>query len=355
MRSLPKKLLLLSGALVVACALAELGLRLFAPVAVGISYQPCIYTRDADYGFAYVPGSRDRLQRCFEMDTVVQINADGCHDVERAAGAASAFRMAAIGDSFTACLHVPVADGWTQQLEHELGRRRGAPGEVHNLGLDGTGTDVQVRLLAAALARGQRFDTVILAFYGNDVDDVALGPLYREVVDGYVVTYQDEAQRSTMLQWLHAGRPSTWLATAYRSSLLVRALCNTFGGSGLLRSNFVWPGQAGIAVRRRAPQAPLEQALLDLAALARRHSFSVLVVPVPARHDAMGSMKVLTQNLPAYALQPFTVIDVVPAMQRLLAAQQIRHEQLFWQHDDHLNATGNRLYALAVAESMPPR
>ncbi|MBL8732852.1 MAG: SGNH/GDSL hydrolase family protein [Planctomycetes bacterium] len=355
MASFPKKLLLLSGALVVACVLAELGLRLFAPIAVGISHQPCIYRRDAGTGFAYVPGSRDRMQRFFEMDTVVQINADGCHDVERAAGAASAFRVAAIGDSFTACLHVPIADGWTQQLEHELGRRRGAPGEVHNLGLDGTGTDVQVRLLAAALARGQRFDTVILAFYGNDVEDVALGPLYREVVDGYVVTYQDEAQRSTMLQWLAAHRPSAWLAAAYRSSLLVRALCNTFGGSTLLRSNFVWPGQVGLEVRHRAPQAPLEQACRDLATLAQRHGFRVLVVPVPARHDAMGSMKVLTQNLPAYALQPFAVVDVVPDMERLLAGAQLTYQQLFWQHDDHLNAAGNRLFAQALAERMPPR
>lgn len=357
MRSFPKKMLLLGGALVLTCALAEATLRWLEPDAVGISRQPCIYTRDEANGYAYRPGSRDRMHRFFEMDSTVAINAGGFHDVERPAGPdPSAWRIAAIGDSFTACLHVPVADGWTQVLEHELGRRRGTRGEVWNLGLDGTGTDVQVRILKAQLEQGLRFDTTILAFYGNDVDDVAMGLLYREVVDGYVITYQDEAQRLAIVEHLQASRPAAWVAAAYRGSLLFRGLTHLVRGDGLLRSNFVGPAHAGLEVtRRRSALAHMEQAFRELSSLARQYSFAVLVAPVPARHEPLGSLKALTECVPAPVLASFSVVDVVPAIEQLLASERLGYQDLFWQYDGHLTAAGNRLYALALAERIAAR
>lgn len=357
MRSFPKRLLLAVSALALACVLAEGVLRLLEPGVVGVSHQPCIYVRDAANGYAYRPGSRDRMHRFFEMDSAVAINAGGFHDVERTAGMdASAWRVAAIGDSFTACLHVPVADGWTQVLERELGRRRGTGGEVRNLGLDGTGTDVQVRILEAQLAQGMRIDTAILAFYENDVDDVARGLLYREVVDGYVITYQDDAQRAAIVQHLATHRPAAWVAAAYRGSLLCRAVANLVRGDGLLRSNFVGPAQAGVEVEhRRAPRAHLEQAFRDLASLARQYSFAVMVAPVPARHEPQGSLQALTACVPAHVLAPFALVDVVPAMERLLAAERLAYRELFWQYDGHWNAAGNRLYAMALADRMASR
>jgi lysophospholipase L1-like esterase len=356
MRSFPKKLLLAASVLVLACALAEGVLRLLEPEVVGVSHQPCIYTRDESNGYAYRPGSRDRMHRFFEMDAPVAINAGGFHDVEYPPGRnASAWRVAAIGDSFTACLHVPVADGWTQVLERELSRRRGTRGEVRNLGLDGTGTDVQVRILRAQLEQGLRIDTAILAFYGNDVDDVAMGLLYREVVDGYVITYQDDAQRAAIVQHLEASRPAAWVAAAYRGSFLFRALCNVCRGDGLLRSNFVWPAHAGLEVERRDPRAHLEQAFRELASLARQYSFAVLVAPVPARHEPQGSLQVLTAYVPPHVLEPFSVVDVVPAMERLLTSERLAYKQLFWKYDGHLNAAGNRVYALALADRIPSR
>lgn len=357
MRALPKKLLLASGAMALACALAEAVLRSFEPTAVGVSHQPCIYVRDEIDGYAYRPGSEDRMHRLFEMDVRVVINRSGFHDVERpVAATARAFRVAAIGDSFTACLHVPLADGWTQVLERELGRRRGAPGEVRNFGLDGTGTDVQVRILAAQLAGGLRIDTAILAFYENDVDDVAVGRLYREVTDGYVITWQDAAQRTAIVQFLSTHRPAPWVAFAHEHSLLCRGLMRLLGGDELLRSNFVWPGQVGLQIeRRRAPGATLQQALRDLAALSQQYGFAVVVAPVPARGDPRGSLSMLHEWAPAAVLQPFAVVDVVPAVERQLAAERLGWPDLFWRHDAHLNAAGNRLYALAVADAMQPK
>ena len=357
MRSFPKKLLLAASVLALACAVSEGLLRLLEPGVVGVSYQPCIYTRHEANGYAYRPGSRDRMHRFFEMDAPVAINAGGFHDVECPAGTdASVWRVAAIGDSFTACLHVPVADGWTQILERELSRRRGTRGEVRNLGLDGTGTDVQVSILRAQLEKGMRIDTAILAFYGNDVDDVAMGLMYREVVDGYVITYQDDAQRAAIVEHLEASRPAAWVAAAYRGSFLFRALCNMLRGDGLLRSNFVGPAQAGLEIEhRREPRARLEQAFRELASLARQYSFAVLVAPVPAQHDPQGSMKALTDYVPSLVLEPFSVVDVVPAMERLLTSEHLAYQQLFWKFDGHLNAAGNRVYALALAESLPSR
>lgn len=356
MRSFPKRLLLAVSVLALACVLAEGLLRLLEPVMVGVSYQPCIYVRDEANGYAYRPGSRDRMHRFFDLDAQVAINAGGFHDVEVRAADASAWRVAAIGDSFTASLHVPVADGWTQILERELGRHRGRRGEVRNLGLDGTGTDVQVRILEAQLAQGMRIDTAILAFSGNDVDDVARGLLYREVVEGYVITYQDDAQRAAIVQHLATHRPAGWTAAAYRGSLLFRAAANLVRGDGLLRSNFVGPTQAGLEVEyRRAPRAHLEQAFRDLASLARQYSFMVMVAPVPTRHEPHGSLQALAACVPAHVLAPFSVVDVVPAMERLLAAERLAYRDLFWQHDGHWNAAGNRFYAMALADRMASR
>jgi len=357
MKPLVKKLWLGLGAVVLVSVLCEGLLRLFKPEVVGVSHQPCIYVKDELNGYAYRPNSRDRMRRHFEMDTPVFINSEGFHDVERPAGTdTGGLRIAAIGDSFTASLHVPVSNGWTQVLERELRRRRGEACEVRNLGMDGTGTDIQVRILKTQLEKGLRIGAVILAFYKNDVDDVAMGLLYREVLDSFVITYQDESQRTAIVKCLKEGRPAAWVAAAYRRSYFFRALYNLARPNSLLRSNFVGPKEAGIrAERRYEPRARLDQAFRDLRALSEQYGFSVLVAPVPVRRDAQGSMKSLTDHVSPDVLRTFSVVDVVPGLERLRTQEHLRYRQLFWKYDGHLNATGNRLFGLTLADLLSAR
>ena len=41
-----------------------------------------------------------------------------------------------------------------------------------------------------------------------------------------------------------------------------------------------------------------------------------------------------------------------PPLETDLAEARIGHSDLFWQHDGHLNETGNRLFASALAEAL---
>ena len=46
------------------------------------------------------------------------------------------------------------------------------------------------------------------------------------------------------------------------------------------------------------------------------------------------------------------VIDVLPAIERELAARGLRHHDLYFVNDNHLNEIGNELYGRAVAEAL---
>jgi len=352
MKSFVSKALLVAIAMVVATGLAEGLLRLFESEIVGMNRQPCVYVRDDTNGYAYRPNSRDRMYRNGEINVPVFINSDGFHDVERGpASNGGGRRVAVIGDSFTAALHVPISNGWTQVLERELSRRQGTACEVRNFGLDGTGTDIQVRILKAQLEKGLKVDTVILAFYRNDPDDVALGPCYREVVDSYVITYQDERQKEAILKYLKDGQTSRRVAAAYRRSYLFRALYNLVRSHSLLRSNFVGPKDTGIPVERRfEPRERLDASFRDLLTLAATQPFTLVVAPVPTKKDPGGSARALTDNVSASVVKELSVVDVVPLLERLRKEERIRYRDLFWRYDGHLNVAGNRLFGLALAD-----
>jgi len=46
------------------------------------------------------------------------------------------------------------------------------------------------------------------------------------------------------------------------------------------------------------------------------------------------------------------VLDVVPALRAELAAEGLPPAALHFRHDAHLNATGNRLFARAIADAI---
>ncbi len=335
----------------VALAVGELAVRMIRPAAASIIDYPCFYEPDDRFGFRYRPGGTGRVAGHFEIDNTVTLNSLGFHDDEPSALGESDLVVLAVGDSFTAGLNLPRDAVWTAVLEREL-RARGHPSaDVVNLGIDGTGTDVHLEL-ARAYAPALRPQVVIVAFYANDVDDVLNGRFGRECHRGYVLSYPDELQRAVLARRVdeHLDREfARWLFEHFYTVRL--AIHAQLGPMNLFRLRFVQPRRAELriddATRRRRAQK-LRESFAELSAFAAECDCRVVVAPVPPRRELAGSLRVLRRWIGATALP---VIDVVPAMERMLAEDGRTRLDLFWIHDNHLNGYGNELFARALAET----
>ena len=196
----------IAGVIAVNVALALVAaeglLRVVEPVPqTGLQIQPCIFEYDAKLGYRYRPGAQGKLVRFHEIENWVEINDSGFHDVPWPAEKRDGVqRVVAFGDSFTASLHVPADETWTRTLEASLNDPSGVRRfEVLNAGLSGTGTRTHAGLmdeLLPALAP----DIVLLMFFANDVSDFTRGVVYYECVDGMILAYQNDAQKSEELR-----------------------------------------------------------------------------------------------------------------------------------------------------------
>ncbi len=333
--------------------LAEAMLRLIRPQAVGVSRLPLVYDPDPALGYRYRPGATGRLQRLFEIDRVVRINALGFHDVERDPTFAGPLVLA-IGDSFTASLHVPPDSSWTRRLEAEFRLRLDPRLEVWNLGLDGTGSDVHLALLREQLARRVP-RAVVLAFYANDVADVARGPIAREVRAGYVLQPRDAIQARALRELadrMERRRPARWLfehVYLARLAVYLRA-----GDRNLFRTNVVGPSHLGEAPP--SPAAPAAHARLraifrELAGLARAHDFALFVIAVPDRDQPEATLEALRPHAGELGAR---LVDPLPALRDGLERTGRAWRDLYWERDGHFTTLGNELFGDAVADALAP-
>lgn len=339
-------------ALAAALGVAELVLRGLRPRAVGVALQPCLYEPDPELGFRYRPGARGRLLRHFEIDREVRIDSQGHHDVERDPAPRPGLRVAAVGDSFTAALTVGIGDAWTQRLEEALRVSRDPRAEVWNLGLDGTGTDVHLSILEHEVPR-LRPDLVLLAFYANDVEDVALGRFGRECHEGFVLAWQTAGQRARLRAEAEAQEGRRLARAAFEGCYLFRlAVYAALGSRNPFHGNFLLPPRAEVHADAAGADAPALSEILDrLLALGRRHGHAFRIVPVPARRSATGSLDVLRRHAPGFEAW---ALDVAPGMQARAAREGLNWQDLYWHRDDHLNVAGNRLFAAALLELLEP-
>jgi lysophospholipase L1-like esterase len=345
-------LTLLAG-VALSAALAEAMLRLNRPQAVGVSRLPLVYDPDPALGYRYRPGATGRLQRLFEIDRVVRINALGFHDVERDPAFAGPLVLA-IGDSFTASLHFPPDSSWTRRLEAKLCLRLDPRLEVWNLGLDGTGSDVHLALLREQLARRVP-RAVVLAFYANDVVDVARGPIAREVRAGYVLQPRDATQARAMRELadrMDRRRSARWLfehVYLARLAVYLRA-----GDRNLFRTNVVGPSHLGEApppLDAAAAHDRLRAIFRELAALARAHGFALFVVAVPDRDRPEATLEALRPHVGELGAR---LVDPLPVLRDGLERTGRAWQDLYWARDGHFTALGNELFGDAVADALAP-
>jgi lysophospholipase L1-like esterase len=331
----------------VALLAAELLLRGLRPRAVRIVDYPCIYEEDARFGYRYRPGATGRIGGSYP----IHINSLGFHDDEPLPPGASALRVLAVGDSFTASLGTLASQVWTAVLERELREAVDPSADVVNLGIDGTGSDVHRDLLRAYLPRLHP-QVVILAFFANDIGDVLHGRFRRQCYQGWVLSYQSDAQRDTLRARVDAHlerRRARWL---FQRSYLFRALTSAALGE---RTPFHWrflqPSRAELGIdpktlRSRRPQ--VHRVFQEIDAIAARCNCRFVVVPVPPRDDLAGSLRAARRAAAGTRLE---IVDVLPAMRELLAADG-RGPKALHAPDNHLNVYGNRIFGRAIARTL---
>jgi hypothetical protein len=312
---------------------------------------PYIYVEDSQTGYRYAPNSTGRIHRNFEMDNVVKINSKGFHDIEHTAVQLSdKHKIVAIGDSFTAAVHVQVEDTWTQVLGRELRQLDDETStEVVNLGLDSTGTDIQLMLLRQKLATYEP-DIVILAFYRNDIRDLQRRKRFRECYEGYVLTFESEDQKEELRLHVDTNRPGSTSRWLFDNIYLFR-LANWLLGTGeLLSSNNVSPSILNKHIP--SPQFQphnIDKYLMDLKYLSEKQNFRLLIIPVPAKDSATDSLQVLTSHASPEVLADLEIIDISKQMDDLLENKGLDYSDLFWTYDGHFNEAGNELFGAAVA------
>jgi len=343
---------LLCASVLFALALAELGLRVARPDAASRIEYPCFYLPDARTGFRYAPNGRGHVSGHFEIDNEVALNSLGFYDDEPADAARVGLRVLAVGDSFTAALNVPRDQVWTAVLERELRARGYADADVVNLGLDGTGTDVQLELLREYVPR-LRPQVVLLAFFANDIEDVQNGRFTRECYRDTVLSYQTPVQRDALRARVDAHAQRRVLRALADHSLLARlALTAWEGPRTLFRLNFLQPSRAELGItpellRERAPRG--RESFEALARFAERCECGLVVVPVPARRELEASLALARGVSVGLPLQ---IVDVLPGIRAALARDGCEPSDLFFRYDAHLNDYGNRLFAEAVADAI---
>ncbi len=307
---------------------------------------------DPELGFRYVPYARGRVAGHFEIDNDVEINSLGFYDEEPLPPGQSDLRVLAVGDSFTANMNVPRAEVWTAVAERWL-RAHGHPrADVINLALDGTGSDVHVRILERFVPR-LRPQVVVLAFFGNDFDDVQNGRFVRECHRGFVLSYQTDAQRAGLrarADEVAAGRWRRWLwDRLYLGRLVARV---SRGPANAWRLNFLQPRRTELGLDDAVIESrrPWIAAALDaLEDVARRCDCIFLVAPVPPRASLAGSLRLFRAQAGARELR---VVSVLPAIRAALERDGLASDALYFVHDNHLNPYGSRLYGEAVAAAI---
>jgi lysophospholipase L1-like esterase len=258
----------------------------------------------------------------------------------------------AVGDSFTAALNVARDEVWTSVLERILKARGYSSADVVNVGLDGTGTDVQLELLRRFVPRFQP-RVVLVAFFANDLEDVRNGRFTRECYREQVLSYQTPAQRDALRAQVDAAAARTaaaWLAQ--RSWLARLALVALEGPANPFRLSFRQPTRAELGLTPQVMAARADwprRAFEALADFAARCDCGLRIVPVPARRELGASLALARETARGLSLE---IVDVLPGMQARLAADGRTPADLYFRHDAHLNAYGNRVYAQALADAI---
>lgn len=334
---------------IVGLVIVELALRFLQSPAVGMSHQPLLYRIDQKLGYRYIPNAIGRIHRNFEIDNLITLNSRGFHDIEHHLSPSSR-RIVAIGDSFTAAIHVSKSQIWSQILQSKLRNKwQDNTVEVINLGIDGTGSNIHLELLRQHAIELQP-ETVVVAFTNNDIGDLSMGRIYREVYRDYVLSFINNVQQKKMRKLVDGTLNQSNLIWLHKHLYLVRLGAFLIGGNdNLLRSNFVKPSHIDQSVSRSQKEITLQTVFQEFITLSKQHGFHLIVMPIPMKENKDISLEVLRSYV---QIDELDVVNPLPHMQSILEHDGKTFADMYWQYDGHFNAYGYKLFGLAVAEAI---
>jgi lysophospholipase L1-like esterase len=327
------KLLVMAGSLALLFVAAEAVSALFLPAPVVWRYPQEAYLYD--------PGLLHRLepnQRAFTHAHPVVTNSYGLRDDEfPLRPAPGRVRVLCLGDSLTFGKGVALPDTYPKQLETLLNGSGERRYEVINAGVSAYDTWQEVKYLGE---QGWTFepDLVIVGFYANDIV-----PRPRSSVAG-----ADPGDGPHAVMRSRADRAIYWLKGS-RILLLLREragqLWNRIRPSAEMRhKTSLLHGTPDPLVE--AGWREVESSLAELAALAARHRFDVLVVFFPMADQLLADYPNASYPARAQAIAArhgLPAIDLRPAFAREFSG----FGSLFIQWDGHPNP---RAFAIAARE-----
>ncbi len=225
--------LLIIISLVVSALVSEIALRIIKLPQLSYGDNlPLVYQKDEELGFKFIPNSEGVYKRYFEWETDIKINSHGWRDYEYPYEKKDGvYRIAVIGDSFTANMETPLDKTYTKVLEKLLQNNISKQIEVLSFAIDGTGTDYHYKVLKQ-YALKYHPDMIIHAFFYNDIADVQQGKLYRSIYHGRLIQYQNQKELDRAKQNIDKIFYTPWGITKdfiLKNSFLARLLMYPFG------------------------------------------------------------------------------------------------------------------------------
>jgi hypothetical protein len=356
--------LALCASLVVACAAAEIALRIGG---YGRSYthpMGSFFTPDNDMGYHGKPNFSGRF-RGADFDVVVQHDENGFRRSE-ANDVVDPHEVYVLGDSFVWGYGICQHDLLSNQLARLLGCR------VHNLGLIGAGTVQEYLIFQKQVApRLRPGDTVVLVFFGNDFGDNVgkhlRGRVHATITDGRIQLVPPPLP-SAAQQW------KNWLKDASCLFNLASYCIDRFQDARTSKDLFRRTTRrvlSPVEVRTdTADGSPAVQVTRHyLAALrddcrTKQARFFAVFVPGQAElgeDDVTSSSDLcLAEEVASRAafdrLAGDLRLETADLMAPMLSAKRSgRFERMTFIHDFHWNAAGNTVAAQAIASTISRR
>ena len=319
-----KKILLALIALLTVCVLFECVFR-FSGLAPNMpkAYQDNVYISDPHLPYRPAPNiSRNVLSGSGEFNEIFTHNSAGFRDVEHSVDKTSgAFRILALGDSFTYGAGAPFERTWLVILENQLNNRPGRhpPVEIIKAGVGGFFPEAE-RLLLEHIGLAYSPDLLLVGFNPSDLFETYQGLDEVRMHDGFLKTAA--ARRM--------GKTGTFL---YLHSCAARALLNMAQKTNHRRKMREFEANRDVAWLKL--EAEYERMFSMLPNGAR---MAIVLIPFAAppspRSDAA--------RLEAFCKQRGIVfIDATPA----LCSELSREAPLFWPRDGHCTPRGYAVLA----------
>jgi lysophospholipase L1-like esterase len=341
--------------------LLEILLRIVNPSIVNsFSRQPLIYQPHESLGYTYIPSSEGLLFRESDYHVNVQINSHGFHDEEFTLQKPEDItRIAIVGDSYSAGLHVSSEQTYANVLERQLNESDACKCEVYNFGVDGYGTDNELIMLRD-VALNYQPDIVILQIFKNDISNAKIPITFRDNYRGYVIYYDDGVNRANIVKSIdkYLSEPlNQFLVSTTPDIYVVRAFYNLFLRNEENRSNHITlNGYRGFSLKNiqqyseSEAQARLIDNIENMQSLCNENDCQFLVMVLPSKPEAKR------EELSYYAKPIMKSLDesdiVYVDMFPPLTDQIEQGNAMYWLYDGHINVEGYTVIGSELAEYM---